>query len=71
MATPGPKRMLSESETLTAVKKHHDPFVTARDVAEKAGIARQTAYRYLQQLHEKGQIHKKKVGGSAAIWWLD
>jgi len=70
MATRGPDPMLSDDELLQIIRESPDPFVSATEVAESADMARQTAYKHLQRLHESGVIEKKQVGGSAVIWWL-
>jgi predicted transcriptional regulator len=61
--------MMSDEELIDSVRSGDDPFVSAREVAEANGMARQTAYKHLQRLYESGRIEKKKVGGSAVIWW--
>jgi DNA-binding transcriptional ArsR family regulator len=63
--------MISKSELLEFMKQHDEPFVTASDVADAEGVAQQTAYKHLKRLYESGAIKKKKVGGSATIWWIE
>ena len=43
---------------------------TATEVADELGIVRRTALNKLNELAEDGQIHKKKVGGRAVVWWM-
>jgi len=71
MATRGPDPMVSDDELLDIIREASDPFVSATEVADAAGMARQTAHKHLQRLHDAGVIKKKKVGGSAVIWWLE
>jgi Fic family protein len=61
--------MASDEEIVAYVERHDQPFITATEVAEKAGFTRQTAHKRLQELSETGKVQKKKIGASAVIWW--
>jgi len=63
--------MATQDELREYIRRHEEPFVTASDIAEKLGVARQTAHKHLQRMHEDGELEKNKIGGSAVIWWLD
>lgn len=71
MAKPGPDPMISQDEVLAAMQKHDEPFITSKDLARRHEVTEQTAYKYLRRLYSSGRIERKKVGGSAVIWWLD
>ena len=71
MSTRGPDPKASNDKIRVTIRHHHEPFITAVDVAEQLGVARQTAYKYLQRLHDGGELNKRKIGGSAVIWWYD
>lgn len=43
---------------------------TATEVADELGIVRRTALNKLNELAEEDQIHKKKVGSRAVVWWV-
>ena len=43
---------------------------TATEVADELGIVRRTALNKLNELTEEDQVHKKKVGGRAVVWWV-
>lgn len=43
---------------------------TATEVADGLGIVRRTALNKLNELAEEDQVHKKKVGGRAVVWWI-
>jgi predicted ArsR family transcriptional regulator len=62
--------MISERELLEFIQNSDDPFVTAKDVATGKGMAQNTALKHLRKLHDSGRINKKKIGGSAVVWWL-
>jgi len=70
MATRGPEPMVTESKLREEIENHENPFVTASEMAEALGVARQTAYKHLQRMHENGELEKEKIGGSAVIWWI-
>lgn len=63
--------MITQDELVELVRQHDDPFVTANDIADSVGMARQTAHKHLQRAHENGEVEKKKIGSSAVIWWID
>lgn len=42
---------------------------TASEIADELGIVRRTAYNKLQTLAERGDLHRKKVGGRAVVYW--
>lgn len=46
----------------------HEPR-TASEVAEELDVVRRTAYNKLQQLAERGDLQRKKVGGRAVVFW--
>ena len=55
---------------LDAVRRHPDPTVSAREVAEMLDCSTDAARNKLVILHERGAIERKKVGGRAVVWWL-
>jgi len=70
MSTRGPDPMITETELKATIKSHDEPFVTAQQMSSQFGVARQTAWKHLQRLHNHGDIEKKKIGSSAVIWWV-
>jgi len=71
MSSRGPDPIVDKHDLEAKIKQSSRPFVTANDMAECLGVARQTAHKHLQRLHEEGNLNKRKVGGSAVIWWFD
>ena len=61
---------LSDDAVLEFIRKHPDPVVTAPEVAEALEITNQAANKRLRNLHDRGDVHRKKVGGSAVIYWV-
>ena len=55
---------------LDAVATHPDPTVTAREVGEAIGCSTSAARKKLNQLHERADVERKKVGGRSVVWWL-
>lgn len=71
MSARGPEPMVTETDIQREIKSSDEPFVTATDIADSMGVARQTAYKHLQRMHETGELRKRKIGSSAVIWWRD
>lgn len=44
------------------------PVLTASEVAEEIDCSRASAYNKLEQLAERDELHKKKVGARAAVY---
>lgn len=55
-------------EDVLSIFSDHEPR-TASEVADILDVSRRTALRKLNQLHEDGQLNKKKVGARAVVWW--
>jgi Fe2+ or Zn2+ uptake regulation protein len=56
-------------ESVLAVFEEADlPVLTASEVADKLDCARPTAYNKLETLSDRGELHKKKVGGRAVVY---
>jgi len=55
-------------DVLSVFKQADLPVLTASEVAEELDISRPSAYNKLEELVEKGEIHKKKVGARAAVY---
>ena len=71
MAAKGPDPVVDQQDLESKIRESRYPFVTASDIAESLDVARQTAHKHLQRLHEEGQLRKRKIGSSAVIWWFD
>ncbi|WP_227352804.1 PAS domain-containing protein [Haladaptatus salinisoli] len=62
---------VTDSETFTAlgnVGADHEP-VTADEIADALGCTRRAAYKKLEELHDRGAIHTKKVCARVRVWW--
>lgn len=44
------------------------PVVTSGDVAERTGCSRDSARRKLNQLHEQGEVGRRKSAGRVLYW---
>lgn len=64
------KRTVTDHEIVDAIREVDAPFITSRELAEQFGMTRQWAHNRLQQLHDAGEIERKKSGERAVIWWL-
>jgi predicted ArsR family transcriptional regulator len=61
---------VTPERVLDAIATHPDPTVTAREVGEAIGYSTDAARKKLSQLHECGDVKRKKVGGRSVVWWL-
>lgn len=62
-----------ESISLADVKqffRRSEPH-TAAEIAEALGISSRSALNKLEELHEAGEIKRKKVGARAVVWYRE
>jgi Fic family protein len=52
---------------LFEIMEPFEPYTT-RELANKLDIPRRTAYKYLEELNEDGEVRKKKPGPRRVIW---
>lgn len=45
-----------------------EPMMT-EEIQDRFDIPRRTAVDKLEQLHERGELERKRVGDRVAIWW--
>ncbi|RBI64257.1 hypothetical protein DMJ13_07185 [halophilic archaeon] len=70
MTSSGPSRDIY-AETLAVFDQPshaHEPLTTT-EVAEALDCTRRTVYKRLDKLVDRGDLHTKKVGSSARVWW--
>lgn len=64
----------TEQVTLESVlevfEKADIPVLTAKEVAEELDCSRPSAYNKLEELVDREELHKKKVGARAAVYIL-
>lgn len=61
---------MEPEEVVSFVREHKEPAVTASEIAENFGATGRAARYRLKQLEEAGEVHSKKVGSSAKIWYV-
>jgi len=66
---PGPDREATDERILSAIQSSFAPAVGTTEVAERIGVARQTADKHLRELSENGLVNTKTIG-QVRIWWL-
>jgi len=66
---PQGKRTVSDSQIISAIENHEDPFVRADEVASEFEHTRQWAHNRLEDLHQDGRVEKKGSRRSV-IWWV-
>lgn len=66
----GAPRKMHDSDILQFMRSHDDPVLTASEIAAEFGVTNAAVNKRLNMLHEEGEVVKKKVGGSAVVWWV-
>lgn len=56
-------------DTLTALTERNEP-VTAGEVGDDLGVSSRAALNKLNELAERGDVERKKVGGRSVVWWI-
>jgi len=69
MADPGREPTVSDEDILAVFERSDDPVLTTSEVADQIDIGQRGTYDRLEKLAEQGEIVRKKVSGSAVVWW--
>lgn len=67
---PGRNKKLTDDEIMEIIRSHPDRAVTAAELARELDITSQGLLKRLDQLSASDKLRKKKVGGSAVVWWV-
>lgn len=59
---------VTPESVLTVFERSEIPVLTAKEAAEELGCSRPAAYNKLEELVDRGELHKKKVGARAAVY---
>jgi len=59
---------MSLESVLAVFEQAEVPVLTASEVAEELDCPRPSAYNKLEDLVERGELHKKKVGARAVVY---
>ena len=62
---------MTDSDIKGVIRSHQDRAVTVGEVADELDVTPQAALQRLDELNERGEVVKKKVGARAVVWWLD
>jgi len=68
---PQGRRTVSDEEIIEYMEQSDDPAFVAVEIAEKFGINKETARQRLNDLAERGEIHRKKPSARTVVWWSD
>lgn len=60
---------VSDEQILTLFQATNDPYLTASEVAEQFSMTRQGAHARLLDLHDDGELNRKKTGRTVG-WWI-
>lgn len=55
---------------LDVMEECKEPFLTLPEITEEVDVSKKTVHDRLMELHEEGEVNRKKVGGRAVVWWL-
>ena len=66
---PGPDRKVGDEDILLAILRSYSPAVGTAEVAERVGVERQTADKYLRDLADRELVNTRKIG-QVRVWWL-
>ncbi|WP_228842284.1 hypothetical protein [Halococcus agarilyticus] len=72
MGAPGSTRSVLPEDVLAVFDDRDDAAepLTAPEVAEALGASRRTVFNRLDDLHDRGELASKKVGGRSRVWWI-
>lgn len=66
---PGPDPDADARAILTAIALAYSPVLGTSDIADRVGVARQTADRHLRDLSDDGLVNTRMIG-QVRVWWL-
>lgn len=61
---------MTEDEILNFIREHHEPVVTASEIAEEFDVTNGAAIYRLNQLKKNGRVRPKEAGSSALVWYM-
>ena len=62
-------KSISDEEILALFDEHDAPYMTAKEVADKAGMSRQGMHNRLEDLADNGVLESKNTGRTVG-WWI-
>jgi DNA-binding MarR family transcriptional regulator len=65
----GPDRNAEWVDVAEAMARAYPPALGTAEIAERLGVVRQTADRYLREMEEAALVEGRMVG-TVKIWWL-
>ena len=70
---PGPKiESPSHKEVKEFLVENSRPFATTTDIAQEfSGVTRRTINKRLNDLHDRGELEKRKIGAKSVVWYLE
>lgn len=68
--SPEPEVDFSDENILQFIRAHHEPCVTAGDVADEFNVTNEAANYRLKKLMDDGKVADKQAGASAKVWYL-
>jgi len=59
-----------KDKVISVIKGVKTPGVSTSEVARKAGVAWETAGKYLHELKNEKKVNSGEVGGTTTWWWV-
>lgn len=63
-------RVFMTDDVLEVMRQSDEPFITVGEITKQVDVTKKTVHDRLQELVDEGEVHRKKVGARAVIWWL-
>ena len=60
---------VTKQDILKVFDASDEPVLSATEIAEEFGVARQTISRRLDDMEEEGLVARKQIGARAVAWW--
>lgn len=60
---------VTEQGILKVFDAADEPVLSASEIAEEFGVARQTITRRLKDMADEGLVESKQIGARAVAWW--
>ena len=60
---------VTKQDILKVFDAADDPVLSASEIAEEFGVARQTITRHLNDMKKEGLVERKEMGARSVAWW--
>jgi predicted transcriptional regulator len=71
VTVPGPEPSDADEDLLLLVKSQPGSFATAPEIEPETDVGEKQTRNRLEQLHENGLLHRRRVGSTNVYWLTD